>query len=418
MTAITSLPFVASGPGEYQLTQDFSTTMEGGFAVTLTDDCVFDWNGHNIVNTAGASNSAAAVGAINKTRITVKNGVNVAQGFHSGVTIGNDNGGMGFGHKLLNTSFKGTLGRGAFIRSEGMQIINVKAEDVGGGTYATYTEAFELYGSGILDDVEVVNVFPAVAGAENVAFVVYGGFSLRKCRAYNPVLRDKSIFLFIGENSQVLVDNWTNVNFRRRFFVGAESPPIPANRPTVFQGAGVDINSLDGDAIHGDVVSLDSCFEEQPPAETIEVQLIPTMTAQTTNGVKITGNSAGGGQHDAWHIADGVSTNVHWDGFPSYVEVELPSSVVVTKLGFSARPEAYSQAYAPKSWVIQAWNGTAWQQFSAWNDVPGWSVGEAREFPIESSFSAVSKYRVQFSASQSGSYLQFRNLKMWANAPQ
>jgi hypothetical protein len=85
-TAITSLPYSIDVPGVYCLTDDLTTSISSGNAITINANSVtLDLNGHKLAGNAGATSTATGILADTKRYVVIKNGT--IRGFSRAVAI-------------------------------------------------------------------------------------------------------------------------------------------------------------------------------------------------------------------------------------------------------------------------------------------------------------------------------------------
>lgn len=94
---------------------------------------------------------------------------------------------------------------------------------------------------------------------------------------------------------------------------------------------------------------------------------------------------------DSWHSASGL---------PQWFTFELSEPKKITRIVMYPRNEptiAYSEAYFPKNFTFDAWNGTAWVTLYTGTNVPSTKRGEGREFTFANA-TAYRKYRLHVTA--------------------
>lgn len=161
-----------------------------------------------------------------------------------------------------------------------------------------------------------------------------------------------------------------------------------------------------------------SCAYKNPPLLPPSNR-IPAMTANPTDGVSMDGNNLGGAQGNSngegiYVISANPPHNIQWNqGGTGWVSADFGSTSFVAKTyAMTARSEVNAQAYAPKSWTFYGSNdGANWTTLDTRSNVAAWSVGERRQFMFTNSI-AYSKYKMQVTASQSGTYLQWKKFEI------
>lgn len=149
-----------------------------------------------------------------------------------------------------------------------------------------------------------------------------------------------------------------------------------------------------------------------PPAP---IPAIPTMTAATTDGVTITGNdlNSTGTTTSApvWMIRSNPAYTIQWNqGGGGWMEAQFPSAFVPKSYSMRARPD--TAQYAPKSRTFQGWNGAGWDNLDQVSNEAAWSAGETR-LQVITTTNAYSRYRINVTASQGGTYLQWREPQIY-----
>jgi len=138
---INSLPATITTPGVYCLTQQLSTSIGSGNAVTVNaDDVVIDCNDHRIDGSAaGTATAAVGVFAGNRARITLRHCA--ISGFNTGAKL------TGSGHIVDGNEFIADTQIGLFIeglvRNADSLVTENRVIDIGGST--TGAAAYGIY---------------------------------------------------------------------------------------------------------------------------------------------------------------------------------------------------------------------------------------------------------------------------------
>lgn len=156
-------------------------------------------------------------------------------------------------------------------------------------------------------------------------------------------------------------------------------------------------------------------YSPPAPPPPVTGPAIPVMTAATTDGVTITGNdlNSTGTTTSApvWMSAASPAYAIQWNqSGGGWMNVQFPSAFVPVSYAMRARIE--SSNYAPKSRTFQGWNGTAWDVLDQVTNEAAWSAGEVRTRQL-STVNAYSIYRLNVTASQGGTYLQWREPQIY-----
>jgi len=150
-----------------------------------------------------------------------------------------------------------------------------------------------------------------------------------------------------------------------------------------------------------------------PPTIPISVNAIPVMTGPITNGVCMDGNDYVAGL--TWRLSNGSPSDcTQWNhGGAGWATVEFPMPFVASAYSMQSRVETGGQVYAPKSWTFEGLNSAGgWDILDSRQNMAGWGIGETRKYAL-SSLTSHTKFRINVTASQSGSYLQWRNLQIY-----
>ena len=153
-------------------------------------------------------------------------------------------------------------------------------------------------------------------------------------------------------------------------------------------------------------------YSPPPPAP---IAQIPVMTAATTAGVTITGNdlNSTGTTTSApvWLSAASPAYTIQWNqSGGGWLAVQFPSPFVPSAWSMRARPD--NVTYAPKTRTLQGWNGTSWDNLDQVTNEPAWALGETRMRNVSTGI-AYSLYRFNITASQGGTYLQWREPQIY-----
>lgn len=143
---------------------------------------------------------------------------------------------------------------------------------------------------------------------------------------------------------------------------------------------------------------------------------IPVMTAATTSGVTLTGNDLNSTgtitSAPVWMIDASPAYTIQWNqSGGGWIEAQFPSAFVPYSYSLRTRTEANAQTVAPKTRTFQGWNGSSWDDLDQVTNEPAWLQGERRTRLINTA-TAYSRYRVNDTASQGGTYLQYRELQI------
>ncbi len=394
--------------------------MASGAAIELPSGSILDCQGFAPINTYGPNNTAIGIhAAAGRANVTVKNHGPNGRGFMYCIWLES-----GTDYRVLDSQVEGYF-RGVRVEGQRFAIRNVLAKNVGGCTYPNFTFAFgiEMYGAGICVDCRAWNIF-AVPGFEAVPFSVSdanGVVMLQNLLAINPEIRPKSIGVWTGiTNVQgiVLHDNITVINFER-YLDRSGSANWRRNCRSINCTYDYDANANGIDVDLGGNVYIPP-FTPPPPPQDNFVPLIPTMSNQgPQNGITLTDNSIGG-NNAGFRMVDGDLTSpcAQWDNGTGagYLIVDFSAPVLLKKWTLGARVEASAQLYAPKSRVLEGWNGLAWDVLLNITNEAAWSVGETRE-SLLSTQTSYARYRMNVLSSQSGFHLQIALFQLYGASP-
>jgi lysophospholipase L1-like esterase len=150
------------------------------------------------------------------------------------------------------------------------------------------------------------------------------------------------------------------------------------------------------------------------------IATVPLMTAATTAGVTITGNDLNStgttSSAPVWMSAADPAYTIQFNqGGTGWIAIQYPSPFVARAYSLRADPRtvAGAQAHAPKTRTLQGWNGSAWVDLEQVIIEGGWTAGERRQRDLAGGLAAFSLYRLNVTASQSGTYLQLRELQIF-----
>lgn len=415
MITITSLPYSGSAADTYILASDLAVSISTGAAITLPSNSVLDGQGYKITNTYGPSTGAYGVHVPNRNDVTVKNVK--AEGFLYTVYF---EGISGLRHKLLNCDLKGYF-RGARVEGQQWRVGNCYIHDCGGTTFPNYHFVFgiELYGPGVIHDCQVLNTYTSSEAYEAVSVsvseysTVVGASNLE---LWNATKRLKSIGMWVGGAApipvvlanDIRISNMEHGIYGTAHVVRKDVHCHNVTTPWNLESSH-DVDS-GGNYPFGITPTAPPPPPPPPPPEEL-VNQIPAMTAETTAGVTII-SIAGSNIYPGWSVAQ-TDSWCQWNGTSGAVSIEFPSAIVAKKYSMKTRVEASSQDHAPKSWTFDGWNGSSWVNLNTQTGVSAWGQAEVRTFNL-TNITGYSKYRVNVTASQSGAYLQYGQLKVFA----
>lgn len=218
MPAITSLPFVGSGWGNYWLESSLQYSSLTGAAITLPHYSSLDWRGNQIY---GPYNKAAQnIGVLIQGQETVQI---YGHGGPSQFAVGlsdhpSATGVVGSGHRIRDTIVRLCWHRGFFLHAHGLTIDNCMAVKIGGTTFYTSSHVFgyEFLGDGIIARRNVASDVSAPEGTEACGFATNNHVKpgvFEDNIAVNPEVREMSIGFFFGSDfSRIVAVRNTAVN--------------------------------------------------------------------------------------------------------------------------------------------------------------------------------------------------------------
>ncbi|GEN05875.1 hypothetical protein SAMN05443572_1021005 [Myxococcus fulvus] len=116
------------------------------------------------------------------------------------------------------------------------------------------------------------------------------------------------------------------------------------------------------------------------------VNQVPAMTSATAPSGTVTGSGFLQAGNEPWKAFDNVDTSASmWlssKATPSWLAYEWPGAARVLTRYALKFPNGEATTRAPKSWTLQAWNGTAWVVVDTRVDEFNWTSAERREYPL------------------------------------
>jgi hypothetical protein len=154
---ISALPAVVNTPGTWCLTQNLSTSMSSGTAITLDgNDIVLDCNGFKIDGSgAGAGTLTKGIRATNRTNVTVRNCA--VRGFQYGIAM---LGATGAHHLVEHNRASGNTFSGLWVEGDGSLVRDNQVTLTGGSTANPH--AYGIYSRYVVDIAD--NTVSGVAG--------------------------------------------------------------------------------------------------------------------------------------------------------------------------------------------------------------------------------------------------------------
>ncbi|MFY1828070.1 hypothetical protein ACN47A_19265 [Myxococcus fulvus] len=116
------------------------------------------------------------------------------------------------------------------------------------------------------------------------------------------------------------------------------------------------------------------------------VNQVPAMTSDTAPSGTVTGSGSLQAGNEPWKAFDSVDTSASmWLSSrltPSWLSYEWPGAARILTRYAIKFPNGEATTRAPKSWTLQAWNGTAWVVVDTRVDEFNWTSAERREYPL------------------------------------
>jgi len=143
---VTSLPFTASAQGHYCLTQNLSTAITTGNAITINSDfVVLDLNNFKLGGgSAGLATQTNGIFTNAHRNVTIRNG-NI-RGFKYGIRIDGSIGNSG-GHLIENNLLDGNTFRGLQAIGDTMVVRNNTVSNTGGSTTDNNPYGIRIFGT-------------------------------------------------------------------------------------------------------------------------------------------------------------------------------------------------------------------------------------------------------------------------------
>lgn len=150
-STITTLPYVITSPGTYDVASDLYYGATYGNAVTVrAEGVVIDLHGHKIWSSTGASTSAVGIFADQQSYITIKNGT--IQGFQFGIEL---LGQSRYGNQVQNMVLAQNWYFGLWVDGASTVISNNQINNTGGCNIPGYDTPIAMHVAGA--NVSIVN---------------------------------------------------------------------------------------------------------------------------------------------------------------------------------------------------------------------------------------------------------------------
>ena len=172
-TAIGALPYTITTAGTYYFTRDLYYTAATGIAVTIeAGDVTIDLNGHTLIATAGAANTAVGISSNHFNSLTITDGS--IRGFLTGISLAST------GDSLSNLFVTANFRTGILINGDNTQILNDRICNIGGSTVASAvsTAGISLTGTyAAIASCGIENVFAADTAGHSATGILLDGCS-------------------------------------------------------------------------------------------------------------------------------------------------------------------------------------------------------------------------------------------------
>lgn len=139
--------------------------------------------------------------------------------------------------------------------------------------------------------------------------------------------------------------------------------------------------------------------------------LVPIMTAPTSNNITVTASSKAADANDGWKAFDSTDSSA-WatatGTTTGWIEVDFGAPVVVNKYSIKNA----NIARLPKNWTFQGWNGTQWIILDTQSNINNWNTDGKLEFAFNNN-EAFLKYKIDVTANNGDtSYLAITTMQL------
>jgi hypothetical protein len=143
-TLITTVPYVITNPGTYQLAADLYYGATSGSAISVqSGGVVIDFNGYKLSSATGAATTAVGIVASDKSFITIENGT--IQGFQFGIQVAGEN---SYGNQVQKMALDNNWYVGLWVEGTGTVVANNSIVNTGGCDIPGYTIPIGIHVAG------------------------------------------------------------------------------------------------------------------------------------------------------------------------------------------------------------------------------------------------------------------------------